>query len=149
MSAPRIPYYSLMPDSFNGLLAMSAGLEKSTLGKKLIGLIFLRVSQVNRCAFCNDLHWRELLELGEDVRRLNSLLTWREVPFFTDKERAALDWAEQLTSLHGEHPGDAEFEALGEYFSDQEIAALTFAIACINAWNRLGVALCPPLPPLS
>jgi alkylhydroperoxidase family enzyme len=95
------------------------------------------------------MHWSDLVKHGEDPRRLNSLITWREVDFFDERERAALHLTERLTRLQDEHLSDAEFDALGAHFSDKEIVALVFSIACINAWNRMGVSMRPPLPKLT
>jgi AhpD family alkylhydroperoxidase len=148
-NAPRLPFHTLQPDAVKSLMGLNNALEKSTLGKKLIDLVYLRVSQINGCAYCNDMHWRDLVSLGEDPRRLNSVLVWRESEFFSERERAALEWTEKMTTLPGgQHPSDADFDALGNQFSDQEIVALTFTIAAINAWNRIGVAFHPSIPAL-
>jgi len=147
MSAPRLPFFSLQPEAYKALVALNAAVEKSSLGKKLIDLIYLRVSQINSCSYCVDMHFRDLLTLGEDPRKLNSLVTWREAPFFDERERAALELAEQATRINqGCHIDDAQFDALGRHFTDQEIVALTFTIASINAWNRIGHTMRPPIP---
>ncbi|MEJ7686310.1 MAG: carboxymuconolactone decarboxylase family protein [Variovorax sp.] len=127
------------------LLGVNAALDESMLGKRLIHLVFLRVSQLNGCAFCVDMHARELLAAGEDPQRLNSLVTWREVPFFSERERAALNWAESLTRLIDTHAPDEDFEALRAHFDEREIVELTLAVAQINVWNRLGVGMRAPV----
>lgn len=140
MSASRIPFATLQPESYAALSNLSAALYKSGLERKLIDLIFLRVSQINGCAYCVDLHWRELMVQEEDPRRLNSLVTWHEVPFFSERERAALRWAEAVTDIR--HLRDDEaLEALRGHFDNGEIAALTFVVAAMNAWNRLSISL--------
>ncbi|WKB51773.1 carboxymuconolactone decarboxylase family protein [Eleftheria terrae] len=145
--APRVEYRTLAPRAYQALGSLHTVLHQGSLGTRLLDLIYLRVSQMNGCAFCIDMHWRDLIAHDEDPRRLNSLPGWREAPFFDARERAALQWAEMLTALPCTAPGDTEFEALREHFSDTEIAELSYAIASINAWNRLGVGLKPPVPP--
>ena len=140
--APRLTWYKTAPKAFQAMIAVNGTIESSTLGKVLIDLVFARVSQINGCAYCLDLHVRDLRQQGEDWQRINSLATWREVSFFNERERAALDWAETLTRLAGHHEArDAEFEALKANFSELEIVELSIAIAQINAWNRMGVGM--------
>ena len=108
-------------------------------------LVQTRVSQINGCAFCLDMHVRDLRKLGETWQRINSLSTWREVGFYSERERTALAWAERLTCLAGGHGDqDAAFEALKGQFSEQEIVELTWAVANINAWNRMAVGMRQP-----
>ena len=140
--APRLTWYKTAPKAFQAMIAVNGTIESSTLGKVLIDLVFARVSQINGCAYCLDMHVRDLRQQGEDWQRINSLATWREVSFFNARERAALDWAETLTRLAGHHEArDAEFEALKAHFSELEIVELSIAIAQINAWNRMGVGM--------
>lgn len=143
--SPRLPYFSLAPHAMAALKSLNAALAASTLGMRLIDLVYLRVSQINGCAYCVDLHWRDLLTGGEDAQRLNSLATWREVGFFDARERTALAWAESLTDLHRSHADDEDFNALKPHFSETEIADLSFAIAGMNAWNRLGIGFRQPV----
>lgn len=144
-AAPRLPYRDLAPELTRALGQVHALLLQSSLGQRLLALIDLRVSQLNGCAFCVDMHARELLAQGDDLQRLNSLVTWRETDLFDARERAALHWAERCTRLNLEHPGQADFDALRPHFSDREIAELGFAVASINAWNRLGVGFQLPV----
>ncbi len=138
----RLAWTKFAPKSFQAMIAVNGSFESSTLGKVLIDLVFARVSQINGCAYCLDMHVRDLRVQGEDWQRINSLATWREVSLFNERERAALDWAETLTRLADHHADrDAEYEALKAVFSDQEIVELSLAVAQINAWNRLGVGL--------
>lgn len=141
MSAPRIPFATLQPDAYRALSDLNAALYQSSLGRKLVDLVFLRVSQINGCAYCVDLHWRDLMAQDEDPRRLNSLATWREAPFFDARERAALNWADKVTQIRALHEDDGALASLQEHFDNAEIAALTFAVAAMNAWNRMAVSL--------
>ncbi len=145
MSGLRLPYFSLAPRAMSAMKDLNSALAESTLGKPLIELVNLRVSQINGCAYCVDMHWSDLLASGDDAQRLNSVVTWREVTFFTERERAALAWAESLTNLHSSHASDADFELLRPHFSDAEIADLSFAIAAMNAWNRLAIGFRQPV----
>ncbi len=143
----RLPYYQLAPKAFQGLLDLSAIVHKSALGSRLLDLVFLRASQINGCGFCIDMHWRDLIAQGADPRHLNAVAGWREAPFFSERERAALRWTEIVTAIPHSDASDEEFANLRAHFSDAEIAALGFAIATINAWNLLNVSLRNPVPP--
>ncbi len=144
-TAPRLAYRELAPQAFRAIVGVDQALADSTLGHPLVALIFLRVSQINGCGYCVDIHARDLLEGGEDVQRINSLTTWREVSFFTDRERAALNWAESLTHLVRTQAPDADFEALKEHFTDKEIVDITLAAGLMNLWNRIGVGFRLPV----
>jgi AhpD family alkylhydroperoxidase len=142
----RLNWFKLAPKSFEALLATSGTLESSTLGKVLLDLVFTRVSQINGCAYCLDMHVRDLRAQGQEWQRINSVATWREVSFFNERERAALAWAESLTRLADDHDErEAEFAALKASFSDVEIAELTVGVAQINSWNRLNVGMRMPV----
>jgi AhpD family alkylhydroperoxidase len=108
--------------------------------KKLLHLVKLRVSQINGCAFCLDMHWKDLKVEGETDRRMYSLDAWRETSYYTDRERAALAWAEAVTNISDGHAPDELFEAARQYFSEQELADLTLAVTAINGWNRISIA---------
>ena len=142
----RIAYSQLAPKSFQALYALSTGLNRDLLGHRLVDLVLLRVSQINGCAFCIDMHWRDLMQLGADARHINTLAGWRESPFFDERERAALRWAEIVNDIPHRDPSDEEFAALKQHFSNEEIAELGFVIATINAWNLLNVGFRHPLP---
>ena len=138
--------HRLAPEAYQALAAVSATLKNSTLGPALIALVDIRVSQINGCAYCLDMHARELLAAETpDVQRLNSIATWRECSFYTERERAALQWAESLTLLAATHAPQEDFEGLRAHFSDAEIAQLTLAIGAINARNRFAVGLRLPV----
>lgn len=146
MNHPRLPWTKLSPKSYQAMAQASATLAPSPLGAALIELVQTRVSQINGCAFCMDMHVRDLRKAGEGWQRINSVATWRETGLYSPRERAALQWAETLTRLadqHGDH--DAGFEALKGQFSDQEIVELTWAIAMINTWNRMAVGMQAPV----
>jgi AhpD family alkylhydroperoxidase len=145
MSRPFIAHRTLVPELYQKLLELSQLLKKSSLGTRLVELVFLRVSQINGCAYCLDMHTRGLLEAGEEPQRLHTLAGWRETAFFTERERAALDWAERVTEIRDVDALDASAAALPRYFKDDEIAQLTYAVGVINAWNRLAVALKAPV----
>ena len=145
MNEPRLPWTKIAPKSYQAMAAVSAVTAASKLGMPLVELVQTRVSQINGCAFCLDMHARNLRKHGETWQRINSLSTWREAGFYSERERAALNWAESLTRLadhHGDH--DAAFGTLKEQFSDQEIVELSWAVAQINAWNRMAVGMRQP-----
>lgn len=142
----RVDYPRLVPEAFRGLYAASTALHGGALGKEFLELVFLRVSQINGCAFCMDMHSTALRRAGVEPRKLDTVAGWRDSRFFDAREGAALAWAEQLTTLPSGAPADATYEALQAHFDEQGIAELTMAVATINAWNRLGVGLQPVLP---
>ena len=102
-------------------------------------LIWLRVSQINGCAYCVDLHTHEALHDGESLQRLNCLVTWAETPLFSDRERSALAWAEALTKVSETHAPDEVYEKVRAHFEDKELVDLTLMIASMNAWNRMAI----------
>jgi len=139
MTRDRIAYNTIVPEPFKKLYDLSMSVHKSGVGTKLLDLVFLRVSQINGCAFCLDMHARDLLKQDEDLQRIVGLDAWRDSDFFSPKERAVLDWAESVNALD-EHGLDAASEELRKHFNEREIAELTFAVATINAWNMLNVS---------
>lgn len=137
----RVQFAAVAPEGTKAFRAMHGYLQDCGLPCELIELVNLRVSQINGCAYCLDLHCRELRKMGEKQQRLDCLAAWREVPFFSERERAALAWAESLTRIDRTAAPDADYEPLAAHFSDKEIADLTFAIANMNMMNRVGVGL--------
>jgi AhpD family alkylhydroperoxidase len=137
---PRIDYTKLSPGGYKAMLGLELYLNHSSLEKKLLHMIKLRVSQINGCAFCLDMHWKDLQAEGESEQRMYSLDAWRETDYYSDRERAALAWAEAITKVTEGHVSDEVFEATRQHFSDQEMADLTFAVVAINGWNRLSIA---------
>lgn len=139
MQRDRVAYNTLVPEPFKKLYDLSMSVHKFGVGTKLLDLVFLRISQINGCAFCLDMHSRDLLKQGEDLQRVIGLDAWRDSDFYTPEERAALAWAESVNALD-EHGLDAASAELKQHFSEREIAELTFAVATINAWNMLNVS---------
>jgi len=142
----RIPFFQLAPASLQAMIALSVTVKQSSLGVRLVELVNLRVSQINGCGVCIDMHWRDLMRQQADPRHVNALAGWREAPFFSERERAALHWAELVNAIPVKDPGDADFARLQEHFSDNEIAELSYAIAAIKGWNMLNISLRNPIP---
>lgn len=137
----RLKYFDLSPELMSGFRAVKVGLEKSVVEQKLIELVYLRVSQINGCAYCLNLHTNSLLKDGETQRRIAEVAGWRVSDQFSEKEQAALNWAEQLTNISTSHADDESYEALKKVFSDKEISDLTFAISLMNGMNRLAISM--------
>nr|WP_295785047.1 carboxymuconolactone decarboxylase family protein [Rhodoferax sp.] len=143
---PRLPWGTISPKSYQAMVGVGASIAHSSLGPVLIELVQTRVSQINGCAFCLDMHVRDLRKAGEGWQRINSLPTWRETGLYSPRERAALNWAESITKLADNHTSrDADFDALKDQFSDQEIVELTWAVAQINTWNRMAIGMQMPV----
>ncbi|MCC8391576.1 carboxymuconolactone decarboxylase family protein [Paraburkholderia sp. MMS20-SJTR3] len=136
----RLDFYKANPAAVKALLGVEERIGKSALEKSLAELVRLRASQINGCAFCVDMHTTDARKGGETERRLATVVAWRETPFFTDRERAALEWTEAVTLVSHEHVPDAVWQAVRPHFSDEELVDLTLLIAAINAWNRLAIA---------
>ncbi|WP_051085255.1 carboxymuconolactone decarboxylase family protein [Hahella ganghwensis] len=140
MKEKRFDYMQENPAAFEGLLQIEAAIGASNLPPLLKHLIKLRVSQINGCEFCVDMHLKEARKDGEQQERLDKLVVWKEVDIFTDAEKAALEWAEALTTK-GSHPDlNTLFYPLAEHFDANQIANLSLAIAMINLWNRLQIS---------
>ena len=138
---PRLSYPKLAPEAYNSLQSLSHYLgTATTLDAVLLSLVDLRASQLNRCDFCIGMHTRELKRAHEPDSRIDAVANWRESDAFTPRERAALAWAEEITNIQDGHASDEAYAAVSEYFKDKDLVDLTFAIATINAWNRLGIA---------
>lgn len=141
MSTLRLPYQTLSPEAYQGLSLTKKALDKSSLGKSFIELIYLRVSQINGCAFCLEMHATALRRSGVADAKLDSLAGWRLSAHFSERERVALAWTESLVDVAGSHAADDYFEPLREHFSDAEIADLSFAISLMSAFNRLAIGM--------
>jgi len=137
---PRIDYLKSARGAYHALLGIEHYLEQCGLEESLQNLIKLRVSQINGCAYCIDMHWKDLKAAGEAEQRLYGLDAWEESPYYTDRERAALTWAESVTNIQEGHVPDGVFERVKEFFNDKELADLTLAVTAINSWNRLSIA---------
>jgi len=136
----RFDYGKIAPGVYDAMEALEQYLSQCGLEGSLLHLIRLRVSQMNGCAYCLDMHWKDLRAIGESEQRLYSLDAWRECPYYTSRERAALAWTEAITFIAEGHAPDAVHEQARAHFSDKELSDLTLAVAGINAWNRLSIA---------
>jgi AhpD family alkylhydroperoxidase len=137
---PRIDYLRVAPGAFEAMLGLSKYLRTSGLEESLVNLICLRASQINGCAYCLDMHWKDLKAAGEQDQRLYGLDSWEESPYYSDRERAALAWTEAVTRLHEGHVPDEVYEQVRHQFTEKELADLTLAVSAINSWNRLNIA---------
>ncbi|HUI74869.1 MAG TPA: carboxymuconolactone decarboxylase family protein [Candidatus Acidoferrum sp.] len=138
---PRIQYNKYSLDALKAMLALERHLSASGLGEQLLNLVKLRASQINGCAYCIDMHWKDARAVGETEQRLYGLDAWRESPYYTSRERAALDLTEAITLVAQTHVPDEVFEAAKKEFSEQELVDLTYAVAAINSWNRLAISM--------
>ncbi len=130
---------------YRAMIAMQREVEASGLEHSLLELVKIRASQINGCAFCIDMHTKDARALGETEQRIYALSAWRETPFFTDRERAALDWTEAVTLVAATRVPDEVYERVGQQFTEAEIVALTFALVTINGWNRLAISFRMPV----
>ena len=141
----RIDYTKASPEGFKALGGVYLSVQKSGLPKELVNLIYLRVSQINGCAYCIDMHSRDLLKSGLDVEKLVLVPVWYDAgKVFSTRERAALAWAETVTRVSETGVPDADYEAAAAEFNDKELADLTYAIGLMNVFNRLGVSFRTP-----
>jgi AhpD family alkylhydroperoxidase len=136
----RFDYVKTAPGAYHALLGLEKYLRESGLEESLLHLIKLRASQINGCAYCIDMHWKDAKAVGEPDQKLYELNAWEECPFYTDRERAALAWTEAVTQVAESWVPDELYERVRQHFSEKEIADLTLAIATINAWNRLAIS---------
>lgn len=136
----RLHYAKVAPGIYEAMEGLDEYLQDRELERSLLLLVQLRASQINGCAYCLDMHWKDLRAMGEEEQRLYSLDAWRECPYYTERERAALAWTEAVTLIDEERVPDTVYEEVRPYFSEDELADLTFAVAVINAWNRLSIA---------
>ena len=136
----RIDPYEASKDALTAMLQLQTRVNKTELEPLLIELVKIRASQINRCAYCLEMHTRETRAQGETEARIYLLHAWRESSLYSERERAALAWTESLTNLAQTGVPDADYDIAHGVFSDQELVELTMAIVAINAWNRLGVA---------
>ncbi len=137
---PRFNYAKVASGVYDAMDSLDQYLQSCGLERSLIFLIQLRASQINGCAYCLDMHWKDLRAIGENEQRLYSLDAWRECPYYTDRERAALAWTEAVTLITSGHVSDTVFEEARAHFSEKELSDLTLAVATINAWNRLSIS---------
>ncbi len=140
MATARINLMTVNPGIRHAMLGLEAQVSKSGLDSRLLHLVRMRASQINGCAYCLDMHSKDARAEGETEQRLYGLSAWRETPYYSPREQAALDWTEALTLVTDGHVPDEVFERMKRHFSDDEIAHLSLAIVAINGWNRLNVA---------
>jgi AhpD family alkylhydroperoxidase len=137
---PRIDYLKAARGVYEAMLGLEKYLHQSGLEESLLDPVKLRASQINGCAYCIDMHWKDLRALGESEQRSYGLDAWEESPYYTARERAALLWTEAVTKVREGHVADEVYEKARTPFTEKEAADLTLAIATINAWNRITVA---------
>ena len=141
----RLDYTKASPEGYKALGGVYLAIQKSGLPAELVNLVYLRVSQINGCAYCIDMHSRDLLKSGLAVEKLVLVQAWRESrEVFSPRERAALAWAEAVTRVAQTGVPDADYEAAVAEFSDKELTDLTYAIGLMNVFNRLGVSFRVP-----
>lgn len=136
----RFDYLKAAPGVYKAMTGLEQYLHDCGLEESLLHLIKLRTSQINGCAYCLDMHWKDLRAIGENEQRLYSLDAWRECPYYTERERAALAWTEAVTRVTDGHVPDKVYEEVRPFFSEKELCDLTLAVASINAWNRLVIS---------
>ncbi|HXH07873.1 MAG TPA: carboxymuconolactone decarboxylase family protein [Vicinamibacterales bacterium] len=138
---PRVDATKYQSSGFaRAMAALQREVELSGLERPLLELVKVRASQINGCAYCIDMHTKDARAAGETEQRLYALNAWREAPFFTERERAALEWAEAVTRVAETRVPDEVFDRARRHFAESELVALTFAAVTINAWNRLAIA---------
>ena len=137
---PRIDYTKVGSGALRAMYGLEKYLAESSIEKPLRELIKVRASQINSCAYCIDMHWKDARAGGETEQRLYGLVAWREGPYYSERERAALAWTEAVTLIAPGHVPHDVYEQARAHFSEKELSDLTLAIATINAWNRLSIA---------
>ncbi|MFT4114913.1 carboxymuconolactone decarboxylase family protein [Silvibacterium sp.] len=137
--ASRLDYAKASPEAVQAMYGLERVIRNSGLDTTLLELVKTRASQLNGCAFCIDMHTKDARAHGETEQRLYGLSAWRETPFYTEQERAALAWTETLTNIQQGHAPDAAFEEVKQHFNEKDLTNLTIAITTINAWNRIAI----------
>jgi AhpD family alkylhydroperoxidase len=138
---PRIDSTKYRPTALGrAMIALQREVEASGLEHALLELVKIRASQINGCAYCIDMHTKDARALGETEQRIYALSAWQETSFFSDRERAALEWTESVTRVGDTHVPDEVYARVRQHFSEDELVSLTFALVAINGWNRLAVA---------
>ncbi len=137
---PRIQYTKYATEAARSMYAMERYLRTTSLGEKLLELVKMRASQINGCAYCLDMHSKDARANEETEQRLYGLNAWRETPYYTARERAALEWTESLTLVAQTHVPDEVYETVKKEFTEAELVDLTYAVMAINSWNRIAIA---------
>lgn len=135
----RINFKTLVPAAYRAMLALESYVHQSGLETSLLELVKMRASQINGCAYCLDMHSKDARATGETEQRLYVLPAWREAPFYSDRERAALAWTEAVTLVSRTHVPDDAYDFARKHFSEEELVNLTMAIVAINGWNRIQI----------
>ena len=143
--SPRIDVTKYLTSGLGRAMFTLSSEVASKLEPALFELVKIRASQLNGCAYCIDMHTKDARRAGETEQRIYALNAWRETPFFSDRERAALEWTEALTRLADSHVSDDLFDRVRRQFGEAELVALTFAVIVINGWNRLSISFRPPV----
>jgi AhpD family alkylhydroperoxidase len=136
----RIAYSKVTPEGYRAMAGLERYVRESGLEPSLLELVKLRASQINGCAYCIDMHWKDARARGESEQRLYGLMAWRESPYYTERERAALAWTEAVTLIADNHVPDDLYEEVRQYFNETELVNLTLALVAINGWNRLAIS---------
>ncbi len=136
----RLEYADVIPEGYRAMGQVSAYLSRCGLEAGLLHLIYLRVSQINGCAYCVDKHSDDALREGDSEQRVHNVVVWQESPFYTERERAAFAWAETVTLVSETHVPDDAYEEVRRHFDEKELSDLTLAIATMNAWNRMAIS---------
>lgn len=137
----RLDISKVSPHAVQAMYGLEKFVKESGLEESLVLLVKMRASQINGCAYCIDMHSKDARALGETEQRLYELDAWRETPFYSDRERAALEWTESLTLITNGHVPDDVFQRVRQHFNDDELVALSIAVVAINSWNRLAIGL--------
>jgi AhpD family alkylhydroperoxidase len=136
----RIDLTHVAPGIFQAMFGLERQVHQAGFDSKLLDLVRMRASQINGCSYCLDMHSKDARASGETEQRLYGLDAWRETPYYSARERAALEWTEALTLVSQTHVPDEVYERVREQFSEDELAHLSLAIVAINGWNRLNIA---------
>ena len=137
--AERLKFAKAFPEGVHALLSLGHAVNASGIEEGLLHLVYMRASQLNGCAYCLDMHSKDARALGETEQRLYALSAWRETPFYTKRERAALAWTEAITNIQQGHAPDEVYEEALREFGEADLVKLTLAITQINSWNRIAI----------
>jgi AhpD family alkylhydroperoxidase len=133
----RLDYAEAAPQGYRAIAALDHYVEHCGLDPLLLTLVQMRASQLNGCSYCLDMHSKDARAMGESEQRLYALNAWRDAPFYTDRERAALQWTEEITLISQAHAPNVAYEDVRRHFNEEELVNLTLAVATVGAWNRL------------
>ncbi len=141
----RLDWYKTLPEGYSAMLGLQKVVDESSIDHKLLELVKIRASQINGCAHCLDMHTKDAIAIGESEQRIHVLAAWREAPFYSPRDRAALEWCEVLTQISEKNAPDRIYSEIESLFSPRVIVELTLAIVTINGWNRLAVGFRSPV----